>query len=291
MNPYQKLQQRKRKWSPVQTTAGKLNEGAEEAIFRALAMRHMELPVGEFIEASLSEIPVLSQDLLRSNIKDEENHDLALGYIANALGTDPKAEEEALRIRAAWEAHPDHTVLKALVAERALFFVLLPFFRFNGDAGLRTVSADISRDEQVHVAANSLVCRELGLTPSPSLDKLRKATINWVMTPLKSSTNKYLDKKFWLDSSDSLMYQGKAPELSDTKRARMPAFFEHANPNLPSMLEAHGLQLTSLVQQLEENFPPVNPHPDDSHSKIMYSAGQRSVVEWIQHQLNEENNG
>jgi hypothetical protein len=233
MNPYQKLQQRKRKWSPVQPTAGKLNEGAEEAIFRALAMRHMELPVGEFIEASLSEIPVLSQDLLRSNIKDEENHDLALGYIANALGTDPKAEEEALRIRAAWEAHPDHTVLKALVAERALFFVLLPFFRFNGDAGLRTVSADISRDEQVHVAANSLVCRELGLTPSPSLDKLRKATINWVMTPLKSSTNKYLDKKFWLDSSDSLMYQGKAPELSDTKRARMPAFFEHANPNLP----------------------------------------------------------
>ena len=233
MNPYQKLQQRKRKWSPVQTTAGKLNEGAEEAIFRALAMRHMELPVGEFIEASLSEIPVLSQDLLRSNIKDEENHDLALGYIANALGTDPKAEEEALRIRAAWEAHPDHTVLKALVAERALFFVLLPFFRFNGDAGLRTVSADISRDEQVHVAANSLVCRELGLTPSPSLDKLRKATINWVMTPLKSSTNKYLDKNFWLDSSDSLMYQGKAPELSDTKRARMPAFFEHANPNLP----------------------------------------------------------
>jgi hypothetical protein len=233
MNPYQKLLNRKRKWSPVQTTAGKLVEGAEEAIFRALAMRHMELPVGDFIEASLSEIPVLSQDLLRSNIKDEENHDLALGYIANALGVDPKAEEEAKRIRSAWQAHPDHTVLKALVAERALFFVLLPFFRFNGDAGLRTVSADISRDEQVHVAANSLVCAELGLKPSPSLDKLRKATINWVMTPLKSSTDKFLDKNFWLSQSDSLMYQGKAPELFDTKRARMPAFFEHSNENLP----------------------------------------------------------
>jgi hypothetical protein len=233
MNPYQKLLNRKRKWSPVQTTAGKLKEGAEETIFRALAMRHMELPVGDFIEAALSEIPVLSQDLLRSNIKDEENHDLALGYIANAIGVDPKAEEEAKRLRSAWEAHPDHTVLKALVAERAIFFVLLPFFRFNGDAGLRTVSADISRDEQVHVAANSLVCRELGYEPSPSLDKLRKATINWVMTPLKSSTDKYLDKNFWLDASDRLMYEGKAPELSDTRRARMPAFFEHANPNLP----------------------------------------------------------
>ena len=233
MNPYQKLLGRKRTWTPVQTTAGTLVEGAEETIFRALAMRHMELPVGDFIEASLSEIPVLSQDLLRSNIKDEENHDLALGYIANALGVDPQAEEESKRIRQAWLSHPDHTVLKALVAERAIFFVLLPFFRFNGDAGLRTVSADISRDEQVHVAANSLVCRELGLEVSPSLDKLRKATINWVMTPLKSSTSKYLDKKFWLDASDRLMYEGKAPELADTKRARMPAFFEHANPNLP----------------------------------------------------------
>jgi hypothetical protein len=120
-----------------------------------------------------------------------------------------------------------------MVAERSIFFVLLPFFRFNGDAGLRTVSADISRDEQIHVASNSLVCRELGLVVSPSLDKLRKATINWVMQPLGKSANKYLDKTFWLNASDRLMYEGKAPELSETKRARMPAFFEHANPNLP----------------------------------------------------------
>jgi len=234
MNPYQKLFNRKRTWTPVQTTAGTLNEGSEETIYRALAMRHMELPVGSFIQDALSEIPALSADLLKSNVKDEENHDLALGYIANALGVDETAEAEAKRLRDAWEAHPDHTVLKALVAERAIFFVLLPFFRFNGDAGLRTVSADISRDEQVHVAANSLVCKELGLEISPSLDKLRKATINWVMTPLSASNpNKYLNKKFWLDQSDALMYQGKAPELTETKRARMISFFEHNNVNLP----------------------------------------------------------
>ncbi len=87
--------------------------------------------------------------------------------------------------------------------------------------------------EQIHVAANSLVCRELGLTYSPSLDKLRKATINWVMQPLSNNTDKYLDRKFWLDSSDRLMYEGKAPELSFTKAARVPAFFEHSNVNLP----------------------------------------------------------
>ena len=235
MNPYDKLLSRKRTWTPVQTTAGQVTEGAEEAIYRALAIRHMELPVGDFISDALNnDVPELARPLLLSNVQDEIKHDLALGYITNSMGVDEQAEEEAKRLRDAWVAHPDHTILKALVAERAIFFVLLPFFRFNGDAALRTVSADISRDEQVHVGANSLVCRELNLEVSPSLDKLRKATINWVMQPLKANNpNKYLNKKFWLDSSDRLMYEGKAPELAETKRARMPAFFEHANPNLP----------------------------------------------------------
>ena len=234
--PYQKLIDRRRTWTPVQTTAGKLKEGSEETIYRALAIRHMELPVGEFIKEALEkEVPQHARELLELNVKDELKHDKALGYIANAIGTAPTAEAEAIRLRDAWEVHPDHTITKALVAERAIFFVLLPFFRFNGDAGLRTVSADISRDEQIHVATNSLVCRELGVLPSPSLDKLRKATINWILQPLGINTeDKYLDKKFWLDASDSLMYQGKAPEFSDTKAARMPSFFEHANTNLPS---------------------------------------------------------
>ena len=147
---------------------------------------------------------------------------------------DEKAEEEAKRLRTAWETHPDHTILKALVAERAIFFVLLPFFRANGDAGTRNISADIARDEQIHVATNSLVCKELGYEPSQSLDKLRKATINWILQPLGINTeDRYLDKKFWLDSSDRLMYEGRAPELSETKRGRMLAFFEHSNENLP----------------------------------------------------------
>tara|TARA_Y100000004_G_scaffold20648_1_gene21052 strand:+ start:689 stop:1402 length:714 start_codon:yes stop_codon:yes gene_type:complete len=234
MNPYQKLMARKRKWSPVKPVAGMCKQGAEETIHRALALRHMELPVGDFINDALAtEVPEVSREILISNVRDEENHDLALGYIADAYGVDEKAEAEAIALRKAWTSHPDHTVLKAMVAERAIFFVLLPFFRFNGDAAMRTTSADISRDEQIHVATNSLVCTELGLTPSQSLDKLRKATINWVMQPLGQNTDKYLDKKFWLDSSDRLMYEGKAPELAATKSARMPAFFEHSNVNLP----------------------------------------------------------
>ena len=234
MNPYEKLLARKRKWTPVQTVAGTCREGAEGVIHRALAMRHMELPVGDFINEALEkDVPLAARELLQSNVKDEENHDLALGYIASSYGTDDECEREALKLRQAWTSHPDHTILKAMVAERAIFFVLLPLLRANGDAGMRTVSADISRDEQVHVAANSLICKELGLTSSPSLDKLRKATMSWILQPLGRSEMKYLDKSFWANSSDRLMYEGKAPELSFTRSARMPAFFEHSNVNLP----------------------------------------------------------
>ena len=235
MNPYDKLLHRKRKWTPVKPTKGALLDGSEEAIYRALAIRHMELPVGAFITETLSkEVPEIARLLLEDNVKDEERHDVALNYIADVHGLDEKAEREAKLLRDAWIAHPDHTILKALVAERAIFFVILPFNRFCGDAALRTVSADISRDEQIHVACNSLVCADMGLRPSTSLDKLRKATINWIFEPLKTkATNKHLNRKFWTDCSDRLMYEGKAPELSDTKRARMPAFFEHANTNLP----------------------------------------------------------
>ena len=233
-HPYQQLLERKRTWTPVRPTAGKLKEGSEETIKRALAIRHLELPVGEFIKEALEDIPALSRDLLEDNVRDEDRHDIALNYIANAHGVDEKAEAEAHKIQAAWDAHPDHTVLKALTIEKAIFFVLLPFFRFNGDTGLRVTSADISRDETIHVSGHSLVCKELGLTASPSLDKLRKATINWVLQPLGDSEDRYLNKKFWLEQSDNLMYRGKAEGLADTRRARVPAFFETSNSDLPS---------------------------------------------------------
>ena len=234
-HPYQKLLDRKRTWTPVQGTMGTFRDGSEDTIRRALAIRHMELPVGAFITEGLEKnVPDNARTLLESNVQDEIKHDIALQYIVNAIGADENAEKEGKLLRDAWIAHPDHTITKALVAERAIFFVLLPLFRFNGDAALRTISADISRDEQIHVGSNSLVCSELGLRPAPSLDKLRKATINWIMEPLGINTkDQYLDRKFWTDSSDRLMYEGKAPELSETKNARMPAFFEHANTNLP----------------------------------------------------------
>jgi len=49
----------------------------------------------------------------------------------------------------------------------------------------------------------------------------------------------------------------------------------------PSMLETVGMQARGLTNQLEEIFPPISPTPEDTMEKIMYQAGQRSVVEWV----------
>ena len=54
------------------------------------------------------------------------------------------------------------------------------------------------------------------------------------------------------------------------------------------MLEAiTGPNIKYILEELEENFPPTTPTPEDSMQKIMYRSGQRSVVEWIAHRMNE----
>ena len=236
-SPYVQLHQRKRTWTPVQVSAGTLLDGGEEVIQRALALRCLEIPVGDFIsEAMKGDLPDVKgcKELLLSNVVDEENHDIALNFAAAAHGVSPRFEKEAERIKNAWLELDRHPVLKAVVLERSVFFVLLPIFRFLGDTGLRTTSADISRDEQTHVAANTLVCEELGLKSDKEINKLRRATIAWVLQSLQGeATNKHLSQNFWMASSDSLYTRGKAEGLLSTRASRMPAFFETNNVNLP----------------------------------------------------------
>ena len=235
--PYIHLHERKRTWTPVQVSAGTLLDGGEEVIQRALALRCLEIPVGDFIsEAMKGDLPDIEgcRELLLSNVTDEENHDIALNYAAEAHKIPARFEAEAQRIKNAWLELDRHPVLKAVVLERSVFFVLLPIFRFLGDTGLRTTSADISRDEQTHVAANTLVCEELGLKSDKELNKLRRATVAWVLQSLKGEdTSKHLSSNFWMASSDSLYTRGKAEGLLSTRASRMPAFFETNNVNLP----------------------------------------------------------
>jgi len=235
--PYIHLHQRKRTWTPVAVDAGQLLEGGEDVIKRALALRCLEITVGDFInEAMRGDLPEDRgcKKLLQSNVIDEEKHDIALNYAAQAHKIPDKIEKEAQKIRDTWLELDRHPILKAVVLERSVFFVLLPIFRFLGDTGLRTTSADISRDEQTHVAANTLVCEALGLQSDKALNSLRRATVSWVLQSLKGEAdNRHLSSNFWLASSDSLYTRGKAEGLNETRASRMPAFFETNNVNLP----------------------------------------------------------
>lgn len=235
--PYIHLHDRKRTWTPVQVDAGRLLNGGEEVIQRALALRCLEIPVGDFIQDAMKgDLPDEKgcKELLESNVKDEIKHDIALNYAAKVHNIPNKFEKEAAHICKTWLELDRHPVLKAVVLERSVFFVLLPIFRFLGDTGLRTTSADISRDEQTHVAANTLVCEALGLKSDKTLNNLRRATIAWCLQSLKGEADhKHLSGNFWLASSDSLYSRGKAEGLIETRASRMPAFFETSSVNLP----------------------------------------------------------
>ena len=236
MSNYLKVMSRKRTWTPVAVDKGQVVEGSEATLKRCLALRTLELPVKEMLQQGLErELPddpgVITA--LRSNMQDEDKHDRALNFVIDAHGVDDRAEREAQRIREAWLSNPSHPILKTAILERSVFFVLLPFFRFNGDVGIRTVASDISRDEQTHTLIHAMVAHDLGEKTTPALNKLRKATVHWAMDLLGSNENKYLDKDFWLKQSDNLYSQGKTDGLSETRRARMPAFFEASNVNLP----------------------------------------------------------
>ena len=111
-HPYEILLDRKRKWSPVKPTIGTIKDEARATIGRALAARHLEVPVGAFISEGLEkDVPKNARKLLEDNVKDEERHDLALGYYADALGVDEKTEKEGIKLRDAWIEHPDHTIM------------------------------------------------------------------------------------------------------------------------------------------------------------------------------------
>ena len=48
-----------------------------------------------------------------------------------------------------------------------------------------------------------------------------------------------------------------------------------------------GSNMEKLLDKLDQAFPLYNPAPDDSLAKIMYLAGQRSVVDFIRSTIEE----
>ena len=47
-------------------------------------------------------------------------------------------------------------------------------------------------------------------------------------------------------------------------------------------LEAFGMEArNTILEEMEQIFPPVTPTPDWTERQIMYRSGQRAVVEWL----------
>ena len=108
------------------------------------------------------------------------------------------------------------------------------------------------------------------------------------------SSNKYLNKDFWLKASDNLYHQGKATELAEDNNGPDASLFESSNINLPNMAELSESDaggdtfLERLCEELEAMYPLSNPSPKDDDRVIMYRAGQRAVVEYIKAKHNTE---
>jgi hypothetical protein len=82
-------------------------------------------------------------------------------------------------------------------------------------------------DEIVHVAANTQACKALGLVASKKMERLSRQTVIWLTDSLDVPEAEEKGKQdFWITQSTQLFREGKASGLANTKRARIPAFFE-----------------------------------------------------------------
>ena len=237
---YQQQIDKKRSWKPVCGPATPLTPGAEQTIGRCLALRVLELDVQAWVQATRNtpELPLVPEALrcLELAAEEEQNHDAVLNMAAERFAQYISREDKdtAYELQSLWRSHPDHPIVKAAVLESSVFFVLLPILRLlSGCATLRVISNDISSDENRHAAQNRQMAMDLGYSWSPSLDKLRRDTVAWLVETLNVPNNRLGNPDVWLRSSDSLLERMEAPELKETRRATYLAFFEIPNSSLP----------------------------------------------------------
>lgn len=237
----------KRPWTPTETSNHDVVPGAEKTIQRCLALRHLELPVGEWITAAskreTEKIGDIGMQLLASNINDELRHDEQLNYAFRSLslaGSEfrDNIEVEASGILSRWldMANTYHPATVAFTAEAGVFIPALTMLRRIGSVALANIANDISADESLHLRTHREVGVILGGEPvNEELHNLRKETLDWLTTDLREveKPGKYSQKRTYFRASEKLIKDGKADEIKDTSRATMISFFEVAGNHIP----------------------------------------------------------
>lgn len=239
---YQKQINRRRNWEVIEVSPNQtITPGGEVTLQKALALSQLELPVGNWIgeELRLSKknLDATTYKLLELNQEDEIKHDKALNNLRKVFPVPQQYDKEVAEfVRYADSlANWYSPITVAGTLEASLFFVILPMYRFLGGGGFRTVANDISNDENIHVATNVQLAKDLNYNRGELLNEFRRDVIDWLTSdlPENNDDNKYLSANFWRMSSHNLYHSGNAPQLKATKRAVMPSFFEKDNRNLP----------------------------------------------------------
>ena len=58
------------------------------------------------------------------------------------------------------------------------------------------------------------------------------------------------------------------------------------HPMPKNIVEAvYGPEMINILQEMQDIFPMQNPQPNESLQYIMFKAGQRSVIEWLNQRL------
>lgn len=240
------LLQAKRPWTPTETSDHLVTPGAEKTIQRCLALRHLELPVGDWItmasKREQQQVGETGMNLLLSNINDEIRHDHQLNMAFNCLSLAGQTfreqiESEAKDILKSWVdmTNTYHPATVAFTAEAGVFIPALTMLRRIGSVALANIANDISADESLHLRTHREVGVTIGNEPVNSkLHDLREETLSWLTSDIREVTKpgKYSQKRTYFRASEKLIQDGKSEELADTNKAVLTSFFEVANNHI-----------------------------------------------------------
>ncbi len=233
---YTKLLQERQSWIPVVLPKEEFRTNeycVPETVQKVFASSGLEIPVGAYIgEATKKEIalPKSAIALLKSNIKDETIHDRQFQLAMQTYPVKESFKQESKVIVKAWNEHPDHTLSKAKELETGVLLILQSILRYFGGQALDRMASDISQDEWRHLQTNWSVCEELNLKSSPSLLRLVRDTLDWVVSGLSYPS---IDANFWHRQSSLMVENGEAPEMESLFNwTGQVAFFEVNNRHL-----------------------------------------------------------
>jgi hypothetical protein len=232
-----KINQSRRSWKPNNPLPLSEYSQASKTISRCLALTKLEPAVASFISNGLDKHDTtnLSQpliDQLLINIKDEENHELALTQCKMAMiDYDSSFEKEAAQLCKAWSNVSCNPITTAAILENGIFFLILPLYQLVGGTSLKQTSRSISGDEAKHVILHREAAQRMGSKPTKEVNSLRIETITFLAKDIKEEMGGRWSVERMLNNSISLLQKGTS-DLEETKVASVNCPFEISNRNI-----------------------------------------------------------